>query len=127
MAEGQSNEALGHAERAEEAYRRGVELRKSDPAPKVSALEVEAAYGLFVYRQGRMEEAEAILANAGPGGAFTRARALFQLGRLDESLKLLEPLYAMLREAHELASRIYYRKGDTAQGDKHAAQGSIRK
>jgi hypothetical protein len=27
-------------------------------------------------------------------------------------------------EAHELASRIYYRKGDTVEGDQHAAQSS---
>jgi len=107
----QSNEALGRYPEAEAAYRKGGE-------------EARPAYGLFLYRQGRMEEAAALLANAGRAGALTRARALFQLGKLDQSLEVLQPLFGVVAEAHELASRIYFRKGDTASGDKHAAQGS---
>ncbi len=110
-AKGQSNEALGRYAEAEGAYKRaGVEARP--------------AYGLFLYRQGRMEEAAAVLADAGPAGALTRARALFQLGKLDQSLTVLQPLFGSVAEAHELASRIYYRKRDTVSGDKHAAQGA---
>jgi tetratricopeptide (TPR) repeat protein len=123
MATAQSQEALGRAAEAEAAYAEAIALRASDKAPR-SVLEPEAAFGLFLYRQGRMEEAAATLAKAGPAGAFQHARALFQLGRLDESLAILQPLFAASREAHELASRIYYRQGKTELGDRHAAQGS---
>jgi len=108
---GQSNEALGRYAEAEAAY-------------KSAGDDARQAYGLFLYRQGRMEEASSILASTGQAGALTHARALFQLGKLDESLLRLKPLLATNPAANELASRIYYRKGDTVQGDKHAAQGS---
>ncbi|BDC52976.1 hypothetical protein F183_A52910 [Bryobacterales bacterium F-183] len=111
LAVAQSSEALGRAE-AEGLYKKAGDA---------------AAYGRFLYRQGRMQEAVTVLAKAGPAGAFDYARALFQLGQLDESLSVLRPILdnpGATREAHELASRIYYRKGDTAAGDRHAAQGS---
>ena len=117
MAIGQSREALGQAAEAEAAYQKSIASRALDRAPK-GELEPEAAFGLFLYRQGRMEEAASTLSKAGPAGRFNYARALFQLGRLDESLAILQPVLS--REGHELASRIYYRQGKTALGDQHA-------
>lgn len=111
LAVAQSSEALGR-EDAEASYKKAGD---------------NAAYGRFLYRQGRMQEAVAVLSKAGAAGAFDHARALFQLGQLDESLAALRVLLdspGASQEAHELASRIYYRKGDVAMGDRHAAQGS---
>lgn len=126
MGIGQSREALGEAAAAEAAFRSALQLRAKDRAPK-GDLEPDLAFGTFLYRQGRMEEAVKVLESGNRKSAallYQLARARFQTNSDEKAIEALEALFAISpahAEGHQLASRIYYKQNKPELGDRHAA------
>jgi len=121
----QAQEALGKAQEAErnfrEAIRREGGQARADEDPRID-------YGIFLYRQGRTEEAakpleEAARAHADSARAHGElGRVLLQLGRLKEAARRLERavgLDAKLWWAHLLLGQAYLRLGQTERGKRH--------
>ena len=128
LAIAQALEALGRAKEAEEQFRKAIRLAPPKPVnPDFDNPSVD--YGIFLYRQGRLEEALASLAEGArraPDSAKARyqfGRALLQAGRIEESLAHLEAAVAQEpanHEAHLALSRAYFRLGRTEEGERHA-------
>jgi len=122
-------EALGKTETAERELREATKIanRKSPPDsdPRVE-------FGVFLFRQGRLEEALRALeaaANARPDSArahFELARIFVQKERLDEAVArlrqalTLDPTYGA---AHLLLGRVYFRQGRVAEGEQETQAG----
>jgi tetratricopeptide (TPR) repeat protein len=128
----QALEPLGRAAEAEAHYRRAIELAgdsAADPDPQFHL-------GIFLFRQGRTEEAARELQGAvkrNPESAETRyrlARALIPLGRLQDAIWQLRHAVELNHrhtEAHRLLAQVYRRVGRPADAERHAqlaAQGS---
>jgi len=138
LALGQAHEALGQAKEAEKRFLAAI--RKAPPAPVTSDFDnPQVDYGLFLYRQGRLEEAirqyEEGLARA-PGSSRSRyqlGRALMQAGRMEEALTRLHEAVELEpgnKEAHLALSKAYFRMGRKEEGERHsrlAAGGSSSK
>ncbi len=118
----QAQEALGRPEEAEgnfhEATRRERGQARADEDPRID-------YGVFLYRQGRTEEAmkpleAAVKAHAGSARAYGElGRVLFQLGRVKEAAPRLEKaveLDGKLWWAHLLLGQAYMRLGRSEEG-----------
>jgi len=128
LALGQAHEALGQAKEAEKRFLAAV--RRSPPAPVASDFDnPQVDYGLFLYRQGRLEEAlqqyEEGMKRA-PGSARARyqlGRALMQAGRMEEALKRLHEAIELEpgnREAQLALSKAYFRMGRKEEGERHS-------
>jgi len=119
----QALEALGRAAEAERQFRRAVELGAGASAD----LDPRLHFGIFLYRQGRTEEAIGRLRSARPSARthYNLGRALFQQGRLDEAERQLrdairlDPAYA---EAHLQLAGLYRRLGRVEDAERHAKQ-----
>jgi tetratricopeptide (TPR) repeat protein len=133
-ARGQALDALGLA-KAEPTLQQAIELRRRDPAPIVEP-DPLLVLGQFLYREGRVPEALALLRSAPadyrrlPAYSYLLGRALAQQeqwGPAAEALGeavALRPNYA---EAHGLLSRVYFRLGRPELAAEHsrlALQGS---
>jgi tetratricopeptide (TPR) repeat protein len=127
LAIGQALEALGRAAEAEAEYRKSILEAPSKPA-NADMDNPRADYGLFLYRQGRIEEAigmldAAVKTDASPRALYLSGRAYLQAGRLKEALARLEmaiqrnPAYA---EAHNSISQAYRRLGRLEDAERHS-------
>lgn len=128
-AKAQAHEALGQAAAAEadfrEAIRRERGQARAEEDPRID-------YGVFLYRQGRTEEAlkpleEAVKGHAGSARAHGElGRVLLQLGRLEEAAQRLAravQLDGKLWWAHLLLGQAYMRLGRGEEGRRHLAIG----
>ncbi len=127
LAMGQALEALGRAAEAEAQYRKSILLVPAKAAnPDMD--NPRADYGLFLYRQGRIEEAvraldAAVETDASPRALYFSGRAYLQAGRLKEAVARLEmairrkPEY---REAHHAISQAYARLGRLEEAARHS-------
>ncbi len=122
LAMAQALEALGNADRAAVEFRESVTMcRGSDAGPGV-------AYGLFLLRQGRMDEAVAPLEEVlkrFPASAEAHTylgRALLESGKLAEAVPHLEraaELAPKSAQAHLLLAKAYMRSGRAEEARKH--------
>jgi protein O-GlcNAc transferase len=135
LAIAQALEALGRAKEAEEQFRKAIRLAPPKPvSPDFDNPSVD--YGIFLYRQGRLDEALASFAEGvrrAPDSAKARyqyGRALLQAGKLEEAVEQLQAAVAREAENHEAhlaLSRAYFRLGRIEEGERHsrlAAPGS---
>lgn len=118
----QAQEALGQAAAAEKEYKIALSMSAGeDPKPGV-------AYGLFLIRQGRFEEAMAPLEQV--LRRFPRAaeahiylgRALLEQGRTADAVPYLEQAVALApasAQAHLLLGKAYARVGRSAEARPH--------
>jgi tetratricopeptide (TPR) repeat protein len=121
---GQAHEALGNREAAELHLRKGVDLGWP---------EARTVYGVFLFRQGRLDEARIMLEQAvktQPNSAQARmelGRTLLQRNRLEEALPHLQravELDGSSAAAHLLLGKVYQRLGRIAEAERHLDQGS---
>ncbi len=121
--------ALGRADEAERHFLEALRQSRGRPCgiedPRID-------YGVFLFREGRVEESLAPLeeasATAGaPARAFAElGRTLLHLGRLDAAIKTLEKAVALEPNnwpAHLLLSRAYFRAGRNSDGEREAKLG----
>jgi len=119
---GQAFEALGRPEDAENAFKSSLEtVRGADPGPG-------SAYGLFLLRQGRANEAVGPLRQVltrfpdAPEAHIHLARAFLEEGKVEAAIPLLERAVAMRpasSQAHLLLGRAYVRAQRTAEAQAH--------
>ena len=118
--------ALGRPEEAERDFRKSMELGPASPD------DVRVDLGAFLFRQGRTEEASALLklaVQANPESAranLESGRVLLQTGQLEAASKLLEK--AVQRNpadpnGHLLLGRAYQRMGRDADAARELALG----
>ncbi|MDX2149410.1 MAG: tetratricopeptide repeat protein [Bryobacteraceae bacterium] len=124
----QAQEALGRNEEAEKNFKLAVEKNRSqrpEDDPRIH-------YGVFLFRQGRLEEAADVFqkaARALPQSSRARyeyGRVLYQTGKLEEAEKELKravEIQAGNGPAHLLLSKVYNRMGRAADAEKHARLG----
>jgi tetratricopeptide (TPR) repeat protein len=125
----QAQEALGKAEEAESSFREAIRKERgqarADEDPRID-------YGVFLYRQGRTEEALKPLEEAAKVRAQSAraqgelGRVLFQLGRWKEAAPRLEKavqLDGKLWWAHLLLGQAYMRLGRSEEGRRHLEMG----
>jgi superkiller protein 3 len=121
-------EAMGRAEDAEAHFREAARQDRGDSRPDADP---RIDFGAFLFRQGRVEEAVAILRQVVPGRPSARAnfelgRALVHLGALDEARIHLEqavkqdPGHAA---AHLLLGKVYFRLGRIEEAERHIRLG----
>ena len=118
----QALEALARAQEAEQEFKKTLALaRDSDSQPGV-------AYGLFLVRQGRFEEAVAPLQEVlqrfpESADAHTHlGRALLERGQIEASTAHLERAVAMQpasAQAHLLLAKAYVRAGRVMEAQPH--------
>lgn len=117
--------ALGSDAEAEHHLRRAVALASPGEDPRVDL-------GAFLFRQGRLKEAEPLLeaaaaATAAPPRAFLEyGRLLLQTGRAERAVPHLETAVARTLEdsnAHLLLGRAYQRVGRTAEAERELQRG----
>lgn len=123
LAMAQSQEALGRAAEAESNFRAAIALGGAgDDKPGV-------AYGVFLIRQGRVEESipplETVLKRFPDSAAanLEMGRALYQLNRLNKAIELLEravKLDPASAQAHLLLSRAYFEAGRDTEGQRES-------
>lgn len=125
----QAQEALGRAEEAEKSFREAVRLDRGQARPDEDP---RIDFGLFLFRQGRTEEALAPLEDAvkaHPSSARAHGelgRVLLQLGRLEPAAGALEKTVRLdpkLWSAHLLLGRVYLRLGRTEESERHLRLG----
>ncbi len=132
LAMAQAYEALGKAKEAEQRFRAAVKLAPPRPQqPDFDNPQVD--YGLFLYRQSRIEEAlrsyaDGVRRAPESGRAqYQFGRALLQAGRLEDAASHLEAAVRVEpdnREAHLALSRVYFRLGRSDDGERHSRLGS---
>jgi tetratricopeptide (TPR) repeat protein len=122
-------EAIGRTEEAERHFREAVRQR---PAQGWAEADPRIELGAYLFRQGRLDEALAVLADASrdqPGSArarFELGRTLYQLDRLQDAAAQLEravDLDSANAPAHLLLGKIYHRLGRVADAERHARLG----
>lgn len=121
-------EALGRAEEAEVHFREAVRADGGDSRPEADP---RIDFGAFLFRQGRVEDAVAMLRQVVAGrpsarSLFELSRALVHLGALDEARSHLEQ--AVRRDpghsaAHLLLGKVYFRLGRIEDGERHIRLG----
>jgi len=98
-------EALGNASRAEENFRRAIQLSPASYRPHY-------AYGVFLLKQGRTAESAPLLAEAlrlhpdSSEARFEYGRVLFQTGKLAEALDVLRTADASVCRMLNLRARV---------------------
>jgi tetratricopeptide (TPR) repeat protein len=126
----QAYEALGNGERAEGSFRAAI--KSNDALLKDRKLRPDddprIAYSVFLFRQGRLPEAESASAAAvadNPASAkagLQHARVLYQTGRVDAAAEQLEKalkLHPNLAPAHLLLGKAYARLGKPEESRRH--------
>jgi tetratricopeptide (TPR) repeat protein len=118
---GLSYEALGRFTEAEQSYRAAVSLA-AEYRPYL-------AYGVFLYKQGRLEESLPMLRQAlalDPQSFDTKfelGKALYQAGQFDQAARMLEEALLQSNQCrvHYLLVKVYSQLGRKAESDQHAA------
>lgn len=128
-ARGQALDALGRPD-AEALLRQALALRSKDPAP-LAEPDPRLALSAFFYREGRADDALALLTQAPPayhklaGYHYQLGRALAHKGRWLEAAEALRNAVSLrddYPEAHGLLSRCYHRLGDPDRAAFHTAK-----
>ncbi len=116
----QALEALGRASEAEHSFRQALRSGRSP--------DTRVRYAVFLFRQGRTEEAlkplqDALQRDPAHFDANLEAgRVLLQLGRLDDAVRHLDRALQSrpgASQAHLLAARALQRAGKHAEAEKH--------
>jgi tetratricopeptide (TPR) repeat protein len=125
LGKAQALEALGRAASAEKEFHLAIDL--SRPADTKAT----TAFGLFLIRRGRTEEAAAFLAKAverSPASADTQmmlGRALLESGKASDAIPHLERAVALrpdFAQAHLLLAKAYVQTGRTHEAEAHFAK-----
>jgi Flp pilus assembly protein TadD len=132
LAIAQALEGLGRADNADEHFRKAIQLMGND-RPSAPDFDPRLNRSVFLYRQGRAEEALAAVRpviEENPRAARPQlelGRALLQLGRLQEAAQALEQAVSLDRNsaaAHLLLGRVYARLGQPEKAAEHSKIGA---